>query len=147
MVKVNFENSSIEEKVINTYCDRVATIHNELHEKVKYRLSSSSKYVPFTVIGEKYWIGWNENNKDKIIEAIENYDYSRVSIGESAIESIDTNADSSSITSLTASGIKIRVRGENLETMEEIFAASTGSSLIDKNLENVLPIKELGGKQ
>ena len=34
-----------------------------------------------------------------------------------------------------------------LETMEEIFASSTGSTLIDKNLENVLPIKELGGKQ
>ena len=36
-----------------------------------------------------------------------------------------------------------------LETIEEIFATSTGSTLIDKNLENVLPIKDLsnGGKQ
>ena len=35
------------------------------------------------------------------------------------------------------------------ETIEEIFATSTGSTLIDKNLENVLPIKDLsnGGKQ
>ena len=30
-----------------------------------------------------------------------------------------------------------------LETMEEIFATSEGSTLIDKNLENVLPIKDL----
>ena len=36
-----------------------------------------------------------------------------------------------------------------LETMEEIFAASEGSTLIDKNLESVLPIKNLstGGNQ
>ena len=30
-----------------------------------------------------------------------------------------------------------------LETMEEIFTKSEGSTLIDKNLENVLPIKDL----
>ena len=52
MVKFNFENSSIEEKVINTYCDRVATIHNELHEKAN---------------DEKEFLGWIElpTNYDK----------------------------------------------------------------------------------
>ena len=52
MVKFNFENSSIEEKVINTYCDKVATIHKELHEKAN---------------DEKEFLGWIElpTNYDK----------------------------------------------------------------------------------
>lgn len=62
--------------------------NSELHEKVKERLSSTSKYVPFTVIGEKYWIGWNENNKDKIIEAIENYDHTKRDIVYEVINNI-----------------------------------------------------------
>ncbi len=62
--------------------------NSELHEKVKMRLSSTSQYVPFTVIGEQYWIGWNENNKDKIIEAIENYDHSKRDIVYEVINNI-----------------------------------------------------------
>ena len=52
MVKFNFENSSIEEKVINTYAERVVAIHNELHEKAN---------------DEKEFLGWIElpTNYDK----------------------------------------------------------------------------------
>ena len=52
MVKFNFENSSIEEKVINTYCDKVMAIHKELHEKANY---------------ENEFLGWIElpTNYDK----------------------------------------------------------------------------------
>lgn len=62
--------------------------NSELHEKVKERLSSTSQYVPFTVVGEEYWIGWNENNKNKIIEAIENYDYNKRDIVNEVINNI-----------------------------------------------------------
>ena len=52
MVKFNFENSSIEEKVINTYAEKVVAIHNELHEKAN---------------DEKEFLGWIElpTNYDK----------------------------------------------------------------------------------
>ena len=72
--------------------------NSELHEKVKKRLSSTSQYVPFTVVGEEYWIGWNENNKDKIIDAIENYDYGKRDIVNEVINNIP---------------------GENIEPIEE----------------------------
>lgn len=62
--------------------------NSKLHEQVKERLSSTSQYVPFTVIGEQYWIGWNENNQDKIIEAIENYDHSKRDIVYEVINNI-----------------------------------------------------------
>lgn len=115
---------SIDPKVIDT----VTITYNPSEGPKKLEISVSLK---------------NGNRKDssyyakKINQKLENYDYSRVSIGESAIESIDTNADSSSITSLTASGIKIRVRGENLETMEEI--ANKISAIIKdvKGIESV----------
>lgn len=62
--------------------------NSELHEKVKERLSSTSQYVPFTVIGEDYWIGFNDDNKDKIINAIKNYDYSKRDIVNEVINNI-----------------------------------------------------------
>lgn len=62
--------------------------NSELHEKVKERLSSTSQYVPFTVVGEQYWIGWNDNNKDKIIEAIKKYDSSKRDIVNEVINNI-----------------------------------------------------------
>ncbi len=52
MIKFNFENSSIEEKVINSYADKVTKIHEKLHEKAN---------------DEKEFLGWIElpTNYDK----------------------------------------------------------------------------------
>ena len=63
--------------------------NNDLLESVKERLSSTSRYVPFTVIGEQHWIGWNDDNKDKITYAIENYDHSKRDIVYEVINGID----------------------------------------------------------
>lgn len=63
--------------------------NNDLLERVKVKLSSTSQYVPFTVIGEQHWIGWNDDNKDKIVYAIEHYDHSKRDIVYEAINGID----------------------------------------------------------
>ena len=63
--------------------------NNELLERVKERLSSTSQYVPFTVIGEQHWIGWNDDNRNKIISAIENYDHSKRDIVYEVINGIE----------------------------------------------------------
>ena len=74
---------------INLYEITRNTTNSNLLSDVKEKLSSTSKYVPYTVIGEKHWIGWNEDNKNKIIHAIENYDYSKRDIVYEVINGID----------------------------------------------------------
>ena len=63
--------------------------NSQLLQDVKERLSSTTKYVPFTVIGEKYFIGWNEDNKDKILNEIENYNYKQRDIVYEVINGIE----------------------------------------------------------
>lgn len=63
--------------------------NSNLLNDVKMRLSSTTKYVPFTVIGEKYFIGWNEDNKDKILNEIENYNYEQRDIVYEVINGIE----------------------------------------------------------
>lgn len=63
--------------------------NNDLLQNVKKQLSSDSKYVPYTVIGEQHWIGWNEDNKEKILNAIENYDYSKRDIVNEVLNGVE----------------------------------------------------------
>ena len=62
--------------------------NSELLENVKSRLCSTTKYVPFTVIGEKYFVGWNVDNQTKILDAIENYDYEDKDVVADAINNV-----------------------------------------------------------
>lgn len=82
-IKDEYENLNIYEYEITRNSE-----NSELLDKVKDRLSSTSNYVPYTVIGEQHFIGWNENNKEKIIEAIENYDFSKRDIVNEVINNI-----------------------------------------------------------
>ena len=52
MIKLNYENSSITDNVINEYCEEVEKIHHTLHEKAN---------------DEKEFLGWIElpTNYDK----------------------------------------------------------------------------------
>ena len=63
--------------------------NSALLQKVKKQLSSTTKYVPFTVIGETYFVGWNENNKNKILEKIENYNYEQRDIVNEVLNGIE----------------------------------------------------------
>lgn len=83
-IKDKYDNLNIYEYEITRNSDNSALL-----DKVKERLSSTSNYVPFTVIGEQHWIGWNEDNKAKIIEAIENYDFSKRDIVNEAINNVN----------------------------------------------------------
>ena len=83
-IKDKYDNLNIHEYEITRNSDNSALL-----DKVKERLSSTSKYVPYTVIGEQHWIGWNEDNKAKITEAIENYDFSKRDIVNEVINNID----------------------------------------------------------
>ncbi len=83
-IKDKYDNLNIHEYEITRNSDNSALL-----DKVKERLSSTSNYVPFTVIGEQHWIGWNEDNKAKIIEAIENYDFSKRDIVNEAINNVN----------------------------------------------------------
>ena len=83
-IKDKYDNLNIYEYEITRNSDNSALL-----DKVKERLSSTSNYVPYTVIGEQYWIGWNEDNKAKITEAIENYDFSKRDIVNEVINNID----------------------------------------------------------
>lgn len=82
-IKDKYDNLNIYEYEITRNSDNSALL-----DKVKERLSSTSNYVPYTVIGEQHWIGWNEDNKEKIIEAIENYDFSKRDIVNEVINNI-----------------------------------------------------------
>lgn len=83
-IKDKYDNLNIHEYEITRNGDNSALL-----DKVKERLSSTSNYVPYTVIGEQHWIGWNEDNKAKITEAIENYDFSKRDIVNEVINNID----------------------------------------------------------
>lgn len=83
-IKDKYDNLNIYEYEITRNSDNSALL-----DKVKERLSSTSNYVPYTVIGEQHWIGWNEDNKTKITEAIENYDFSKRDIVNEVINNID----------------------------------------------------------
>ena len=43
-----------------------------LLNKIKTKFCSDTKLVPFTVIGEEYFVGWNINNETKILNEIKN---------------------------------------------------------------------------
>lgn len=47
--------------------------NNAILEKVKERFATDSPYVPFTVIGDKYWVGFGENAKEGIQTIIKRY--------------------------------------------------------------------------
>ena len=83
-IKDKYDNLNIYEYEITRNSDNSALL-----DKVKERLSSTSNYVPYTVIGEQHWIGWNEDNKAKITEAIENYDFSKRDIVNEVINNVD----------------------------------------------------------
>lgn len=83
-IKDKYDNLNIYEYEITRNSDNSALL-----DKVKERLSSTSNYVPYTVIGEQHWIGWNEDNKTKITEAIENYDFSKRDVVNEVINNID----------------------------------------------------------
>lgn len=83
-IKDKYDNLNIYEYEITRNSDNSALL-----DKVKERLSSTSNYVPYTVIGEQHWIGWNDDNKAKITEAIENYDFSKRDIVNEVINNID----------------------------------------------------------
>ena len=70
MIKVNFENSSIEDKVINKYSDKVKKIHDALHEKAN---------------DEKEFLGW--------IELPTNYDKEEFSRIKKAAKKIQNDSD------------------------------------------------------
>ena len=53
-IKDKYDNLNIYEYEITRNSDNSALL-----DKVKERLSSTSNYVPYTVIGEQHWIGWN----------------------------------------------------------------------------------------
>ncbi|MBE6138554.1 MAG: hypothetical protein E7173_02275 [Firmicutes bacterium] len=65
--------------------------NSALLDNVKERLCSTSEYVPFTVIGEKYFVGWNVDNKNKILDAIINYDYTDSNVVDDAINNVPSN--------------------------------------------------------
>lgn len=83
-IEDKYDNLNIYEYEITRNSDNSALL-----DKIKERLSSTSNYVPYTVIGEQHWIGWNEDNKAKITEAIENYDFSKRDIVNEVINNID----------------------------------------------------------
>ena len=70
MLKFNFENSSIKEKVINVYSDEVMKIHEKLHEKAN---------------DEKEFLGW--------IELPTNYDKEEFSRIKKAAKKIQKDSD------------------------------------------------------
>ncbi len=70
MIKFNFENSSIEEKVINKYAEQVSKIHEKLHEKAN---------------DEKEFLGW--------IELPTNYDKEEFNRIKKAAEKIKKESD------------------------------------------------------
>lgn len=47
--------------------------NSDLLDKVKERFMTDTPYVPFTVVGDKYWVGFGENAKSGIIEIVEKY--------------------------------------------------------------------------
>lgn len=63
--------------------------NSELLKNVKSRLCSDTKYVPVTVIGETYFVGWNADNQSKILNEIKNYDQSQRDIVNEVINGID----------------------------------------------------------
>lgn len=112
-IKDEYDNLNIYEYEITRNSD-----NSNLLDKVKERLSSTSHYVPYTVIGEQYWIGWNENNKAKIIEAIENYDFSKRDIVNEVINDIpgenivDTENNENNIDDNTSTEFTIPLLGK-----------------------------------
>ena len=89
-------------KLYQIYEDSVNT---NLMNEVKEKIGIDSPYVPFTVIGTNYVIGFSEGTTDSIIELIKKYD------GTDIVDKIINKEDISKITSET----------ENLKTINTIF--------------------------
>lgn len=83
-IKDDYDNLNIYEYEVTRNKENSALLSS-----VKERLSSTSKYVPFTVIGEKYFVGWNDDNKEKILNEIKNYDYSKRDIVYEVLNGIE----------------------------------------------------------
>ena len=47
--------------------------NSDLHEKVKGKFGSTNPYVPFTVIGEDYFVGFSDDTKQLIYDTIMEY--------------------------------------------------------------------------
>lgn len=60
--------------------------NSELLEKVKDKFQTNTPYVPFTVIGEQYWIGFGGYTTDEILNYIEEYDENSRNIVNEAIQ-------------------------------------------------------------
>ena len=71
-IKEDYEYLNIYEYEVTRNAD-----NSNLLKNVKEILCSDTKYVPFTIVGEKYFVGWNADNKNKILNEIKNYDHTK----------------------------------------------------------------------
>ena len=61
----------------------------DLYNQVVSKMNINSNYVPLTIIGEKYKVGFNDSTKESIIELIE--EYSKYDYNDKAKDIIDKN--------------------------------------------------------
>lgn len=73
--RVWLEELSKEYEYVNIYEYEVTRDkdNSKILDKVKFRFNTTDPHVPFTVVGDKYWIGFNENTKSGIKTIIERY--------------------------------------------------------------------------
>ena len=67
-IKNEYDNLNIYEYEVTSSQDNSDLLH-----RVKARFATDTPYVPFTVVGDKYWVGFNEDTKSDVIDIIEKY--------------------------------------------------------------------------
>lgn len=67
-IKSDYDNINIYEYEVTRDKDNAS-----LESKVKKQFNTTTPYVPFTVVGEKYFIGFSDNTKEGIIKMINKY--------------------------------------------------------------------------
>ncbi|MBE6124289.1 MAG: efflux RND transporter permease subunit [Erysipelotrichaceae bacterium] len=108
--------NSVAPKAIET----VSVTYNQSSSSLTLSESAGQKIIDISISLSDGNRKSSEYYAKKINTKLKNYDYSRVSIDETDVIGFESVADASSITALTANGVNIRVKGEDLETMEKI---------------------------
>ena len=67
-IKENYDNVTVQEYEVTRNSDNAS-----LESKVRKQFNTTTPVVPFTVIGEKYFIGFSDDTKSGIIKMIDKY--------------------------------------------------------------------------
>ena len=67
-IKENYDNVTVQEYEVTRNSDNAS-----LESKVKKQFNTTTPLVPFTVIGEKYFIGFSDDTKSRITKMIDKY--------------------------------------------------------------------------